>query len=101
MTPEVTLMPTYPRDRFAYSSPFTRKPLRLPPGPLVGVVGVEIPRRGVAAGTPGANAPFSGVSHHPTPNRAPVRPAGGTAGARSGGENERPAGGLRSGDGFV
>src|SRR6202521_5824775 len=28
-------MPTYPRDRFAYSSPFTRRPLRLPKGRMI------------------------------------------------------------------
>jgi len=28
-------MPTYPRDRFAYSSPFTRPPLRLPKGRMI------------------------------------------------------------------
>ena len=36
-------MPTYPRDRFAYSSPFTRKPLRLPKGRMIvwSVVNIE------------------------------------------------------------
>ena len=36
-------MPTYPRDRFAYSSPFTRPPLRLPKGRMIvwSVVNIE------------------------------------------------------------
>ena len=36
-------MPTYPRDRFAYSSPFTRKPLRLAKGRMIvwSVVNIE------------------------------------------------------------
>ena len=28
-------MVTYPRDRFAYSTPFTRAPLRLPKGRMI------------------------------------------------------------------
>src|SRR5580692_604594 len=32
---ESPAMPTYPRDRFAYSSPFTRPALRLPKGRMI------------------------------------------------------------------
>ena len=36
-------MVTYPRDRFAYSTPFTRAPLRLPKGRMIvwSVVNIE------------------------------------------------------------
>src|SRR5262249_50721512 len=42
MTRGNTFMPTYPRDRFDYSSPFTRPQLRLPKGRVIVWAGVNI-----------------------------------------------------------